>query len=96
MGADSIGAMAFWLAVGGIGIAGLLGPLGQAIARRISHGKTPSGPGIVTGEVQAERVALLEERLGQLEGERNQLEERLDFAERMLAQGQISGPRAGG
>ena len=95
MGADSIGAMAFWLAVGGIGIAGLLGPIGQAIARRISHGKAAPGPGVITGEVQAERVALLEERLAQLEGERNQLEERLDFAERMLAQGQLPGTRAG-
>lgn len=87
---DSIGALAFWLAVGGIGMAALLGPLGQAIARRITHGKAAAGPGVITGEAQAERVALLEERLAQLEGERNQLDERLDFAERMLAQGQVA------
>ena len=35
----------------------------------------------------AERVAALEERIMELEGERGQLEERLDFAERMLSSG---------
>jgi len=36
----------------------------------------------------AERVAAMEERIMELEAERGQLEERLDFAERMLTRGQ--------
>ena len=40
-----------------------------------------------TGEMTAERVAALEDRIAELEAERAQLEERLDFAERMLVRG---------
>ena len=35
----------------------------------------------------AERMAALEDRIAELEAERGQLEERLDFAERMLTRG---------
>jgi hypothetical protein len=47
--------------------------------------------GLSTGEMNAERVAAMEERLTQLEAERHQLEERVDFAERMLTEGRAEG-----
>ena len=59
------------------------GPIGKAIARRIE--------GSIGGEdALASRMAELEHRLLDLEQERvrvGELEERLDFAERMLAAG---------
>jgi hypothetical protein len=84
------GEFAMWLAIG-MGMLGLFfGPIGTAIGRRISGGKSKADPatGLTTGEMTAERVAVLEERILELEGERGQLEERLDFAERMLTKGQ--------
>jgi hypothetical protein len=74
----------------GLGFLGLFfGPIGQAIGRRIAGSKSKVDPttGLTTGEMTAERVAALEERIIELEAERAQLEERLDFAERMLTQG---------
>jgi hypothetical protein len=46
-------------------------------------------PGLTTGEMEAQRIAELEERVAELEATQAQvadLAERLDFAERMLAQ----------
>lgn len=46
-------------------------------------------PAMTTGEVQAERIFQLEDRVGELEAQQSrllELEERLDFAERLLAQ----------
>jgi hypothetical protein len=46
-------------------------------------------PGLTTGEMQAERIAELEQRVAELEATQYQvadLAERLDFAERLLAQ----------
>ena len=66
------------LAITGMITAVALGPIGRAVARRI-EGRDP-----VPGD-----LADLEGRLGTLEqqGQRvHELEERLDFAERMLAQ----------
>ncbi len=65
---------AFFLAIGAIGASLLLGPMGKAISRRIG-GREPS----VADPEAAERIAELEHRLVDLE-------ERLDFAERMLSQ----------
>lgn len=74
----------------GLGFLGLfLGPIGNAIGQRIGGRKNiDPATGLTTGEMTAERVAALEERIAELEAERGQLEERLDFAERMLSQGQ--------
>lgn len=47
-----------------------------------------NAPPVTTGEAQAERVAMLEDRLADLEAQQGrvlELEERVDFAERMLA-----------
>ena len=84
------GEFAMWLAIG-MGLLGLFfGPIGTAIGRRIAGGKPKdeSATGLTTGEMTAERVAAMEDRIQELEGERVQLEERLDFAERMLTRGQ--------
>jgi hypothetical protein len=89
------GEFAMWLAIGGTFVTMLIGPIGQAIARRISRGKGDPATGLTTGEMNAERVSALEERVAELEAERGQLEERLDFAERMLTQGSVE-PRGVG
>lgn len=47
-----------------------------------------NAPPVTTGEAQAERLAVLEDRLAELEAQQGrvlELEERVDFAERMLA-----------
>lgn len=52
---------------------------------------------LTTGEVESERLAYLEDRVAELEANHNrvlELEERLDFTERMLAQ-QRDGARIG-
>lgn len=66
--------------VAAIGVSLLVGPVGQAIARRIAGEKKDPKTGLSTGEMAAERVSQLEDRL-------HEIEERLDFAERMIAQG---------
>lgn len=88
------GEFAMWLAIG-MGMLGLFfGPIGTALGRRIAGGRPKGDPatGLTTGEMTAERVAALEERIMELEGDRGHLEERLDFAERMLSQ--AAEPRA--
>jgi len=62
--------------------------LGVRRQRALKHGPQV-GIGEVTGEVMTDRLAELEARLGEVEqGEMrlHELEERLDFAERLLAQ----------
>lgn len=81
------GEFAMFLAIGSVLVTMLIGPIGQAIARRISRGKGDPATGLTTGEMTAERVSALEDRIAELEGEWGQLEERLDFAERMLTRG---------
>ena len=87
-----LGEFAMYMALGGVCVAAVLGvfrPIGLALARRIG-GKGAPDPttGLTTGEMTAERMAALEERINELEAERSSLEERLDFAERMLSQSQ--------
>ena len=78
--AAAVVAMTFILSGGAVLI--FRGALGKAIARRI-EGKAGADP------VQTDRIEELEHRLAALEQERarvGELEERLDFAERLLAQ----------
>ena len=61
----------------------LRSPVGDALAERIrqrSHGRWGAA-----GE-DPQRVAVLEEQVAQLQGQVSELAERLDFAERMLAE----------
>ncbi len=84
---DGIGDFAFWIAIGVINIAfwTAMSPLIKAAADRIRGGAAPSGLEArvealeagrpITGETDAVYHRMVE------------LEERLDFAERLLAQG---------
>lgn len=76
--APAVVAMVF-LIMGGLTLI-LRGPLGKAIARRFEGG-LPLAP-----ETEA-RLQELEARVAELEHERHELAERVDFAERLLAQG---------
>lgn len=72
----------------------LLGATGLHIIRRLTGSRT----GLNTGEMNAERLADTEARLDQLEaahGRIAELEERLEFAERLLGSGASSVPEAG-
>lgn len=82
-----LGEFAMWMAIGGALVTTILAvvrPIGLALARRISGRTVDPATGLTTGEMTAERVAQLEERIADLEADRLQLEERLDFAERLL------------
>jgi hypothetical protein len=60
-----------------------------AVRRRIALKSGGATAGLTTGEMAAERIAELEERVAELESaqlEVAELAERLDFAERLLAQ----------
>ena len=87
---DGIGDFAFWLAVG-LGSLGLFtGPIGKAIAHWITSYAGVHGPSVDESRDRVEegaRIAVLESRIGELE-------ERLDFTERVLAQGRQ--PKLGG
>lgn len=66
-----------------------IGSLVALSIRRRFGLRRSEAPGITTGEMAAERLAELEERLAELEAGQArmaELEERLDFAERLLAQ----------
>lgn len=69
---------AFFLAIGAIGSAFLLGPLGRSIGKRIG-GRDP----VALDQDAAARLSEMEHRMAELE-------ERVDFAERMLSQGRES------
>lgn len=59
-----------------------------SIRRRFGLRRSPAG-GLTTGEMAAERLAELEQRMAELEAGQArmaELEDRLDFAERLLAQ----------
>lgn len=71
------GFFALFVMVAAVGVSFFAGPVGQAIGRRIAGEKKRSDGGLTTGEMAAERLAHLEQRV-------QELEERLDFAERML------------
>ena len=75
-----LGSFALFAMVGAVGVALFLGPIGQAIGRRLGGEKKDRSGGLSTGEMAAERVALLEGRI-------QELEERLDFAERVFLKG---------
>jgi len=96
---DGIGDFAFWIAIGamGIGFWVAMTPLIRALAERVR------GPGRLPSDVEARLEALEAGR--PITGETDafyhrlaELEERLDFTERLLAQGRseperIEGPR---
>lgn len=71
--------------------------LALAVRRRFAL-KSGSAAGLTTGEMAAERIAELEERVAELESAQQEvaeLAERLDFAERLLARGDHQAERIG-
>ena len=87
---SEFGQFGFALAIGMLGLGFTLGPIGHAIGRLIG-GKPDRDPktGLTTGEMASQRIEVLEERVRELEhtvARAAELEERLDFAERILAQ----------
>lgn len=82
------GQVAMFLALGAAAMGLFLGPLGAAIARRIG------GP----SEEPAAELEDLRDRIQTLEAQQDrvaEVESRLDFAERLLAQHQAALPPAG-
>jgi hypothetical protein len=77
-----IAVAAIVLVVGFIAAGGVLYPLARAYARRLERGEAGSGPGAEAVEDLRARVADLEAQQGRV----LELEERVDFAERLLAQ----------
>ena len=59
----------------------ILGPIGQAFARRIAGG--------ADSEVIEQRVETLALELDQVKGQLTEAQERLDFAERLLTQSRV-------
>jgi hypothetical protein len=91
------GAFALFLAVGAIGVALLVGPVGQAVGRLLLGKRGDRATGLTTGEMTAERVGELEARIAELEASQGrllELEERVEFAERLLAGGSDVRPGA--
>ncbi len=76
---DGIGDFAFWLAVGFAALGIFFGPVGKALGRWIESAAHRQDGGSPEVEQRLQEF----ERMGQRIGE---LEERLDFTERMLAQ----------
>ena len=77
-----LGEFAMYLAYGFIGLGFFFGPIGVAIGRRIG--------GRQQQQMDPAELAELRQRLGELEAQQGrvaELEERVDFAERLLASG---------
>jgi hypothetical protein len=96
MAASGAGELAFWLAVGLIGLGVTTGPIGKAIGQAVE-----ALVGRLAGRAGADHSAELEElshQVGDLRGMEHrvlELEERLDFAERLLTSGrQANAPEA--
>ena len=77
------GELAMFLAIGAAAVGLLFGPIGSALARRMAGGPEPSETHVEIDEIRTrvtDEVEDLRHRLAEVE-------ERLDFAERLLAHG---------
>jgi hypothetical protein len=77
------GELAMFLAIGAAAVALLFGPIGSAFARRIAGRPEP---GEAQAEIEEIRARVMEET-DDLRNRLAEVEERLDFAERLLAHG---------
>ena len=77
------GELAMFLAIGAAAVALLFGPIGSALARRLAG---RSEPGEAQAEIEDMRARVTEE-VDDLKNRLAEVEERLDFAERLLARG---------
>lgn len=77
---DVEGILSIVLIFGGSACVGLaFSPIGRAIADRLKHGKTPATP------ATAELDPAVYDELDRLRADVSELQERVDFAERLLA-----------
>jgi hypothetical protein len=92
---DGIGDFAFWLAVGLMSLGITFGPIGRALGRTVEAitGRLVGGGERPRAEA-LELAARREAELGRVEDRLLELEERLDFAERLLTSGR-PGPGPG-
>jgi hypothetical protein len=81
----------FFIFGGGALVAISFSPIGKALARRLGGGKDEAAEGQALAEVDA-----LREELQGLRGEVGEMQERLDFTERLLAQVRDQGKLAPG
>jgi hypothetical protein len=89
---DGLGDLAFWLAVGFLMLGLTFGPIGRATARLIEALTTRF---VGRGQAASEELVALADRVQELEGVEQrllELEERLDFAERLLTGGARPAP----
>ena len=86
------GELAMFLAIGAAAVALLFGPIGSALARRI--GGRPE-PGDAHAEIEEMRARVTDE-VDDLRNRLAEVEERLDFAERLLAHGAQADQLPGG
>jgi Na+/glutamate symporter len=77
------GELAMFLAIGAAAVGVLFGPIGSALARRLVG---RSEPGDAHAEIEEMRARVTDE-VDDLRNRLAEVEERLDFAERLLAQG---------
>ncbi len=87
-----VGELAMFLAIGAAGVALLFGPIGSAIGRRLGGSPEPDDVHQKMEEIGASMTAEVEELRGRLA----EVEERLDFAERLLAHGPPENQLRGG
>lgn len=81
----------------GAGLGIVIGAVGLAVRRHLAR-TSREALGLETGEAAADRIAALEQRVAELEEQQHrmlELEERLDFAERLLARPGGAAERAG-
>ncbi len=87
-----VGELAMFLAMGAAAVALLFGPIGSAIARRLGGAPEQDDTHRTIEEIGASVTAELEDLRSRLA----EVEERLDFAERLLAHGQPENQLRGG
>jgi hypothetical protein len=86
------GELAMFLAIGAAAVGVLFGPIGSALARRLVG---RSEPGDAHVEIEEMRARVTDE-VDDLRNRLAEVEERLDFAERLLAHGRQADQLPGG
>jgi hypothetical protein len=86
------GELAMFLAIGAAAVAMLFGPIGSALARRIGGRPEPGDAHVEIEEMHARVTAEVDDLRNRLA----EVEERLDFAERLLAHGKQADQLPGG
>jgi hypothetical protein len=77
------GELAMFLAIGAAAVGLLLGPIGSAVARRLGGRPDPGDTSTQIEEIREQVTAEVDDLRNRLV----EVEERLDFAERLLARG---------